>query len=238
MCRVCLWKDSIKVVSFDCGGTIYYETEEDYVVFHRILIKLGHRFESSKVKEALEDARRWWRQERTRSKEVWNEKAWIKLLQKMVLDLAIPDKALAERLCDCYLSEAGFQAYGDAKSVLKKLKDVGFRLIAISNVSSSRNLATYLRKAGVLEYFEMLVASGDVGYEKPNPEIFNIASKLSETPVKNILHVGDKYEEDYLGACAAGMNAILIDREGVHVNKRCPRMSSLTELFGLLDHSL
>ncbi|MBO3842466.1 MAG: HAD family hydrolase [Candidatus Brockarchaeota archaeon] len=229
-----MFKNRIKTVSFDCGGTLYYEAEEDYMVFHRILLKLGYRFESVKVKEALEDARVWWSKEKARTREVWNEKAWVRLLRKMVSNLAISDQDLAEQLRGHWLSEAGFRAYEDAEPTLKKLKDNGFKLITISNVSSSRNLATYLRKAGLLEYFEMLVASGDLGCEKPNAEIFRIASRLSNTPVENMLHVGDKYEEDYLGARAAGMNAILIDRRGMFGGEHCPKISSLTDLVDLL----
>ncbi len=229
-----LFKNSVKTVSFDCGGTLYYEAEEDYIVFHRILLKLGYRFEPVEVREALKDARLWWSREKARTREVWNENTWISLLRKMVSNLSIPNQALAEQLRDYWLSQAGFRVYEDAEHTLKKLKDSGFQLITISNVSSSRNLATYLRKAGLLEYFAILIASGDVGFEKPNPEIFLVASRLSKTPVEKILHVGDKYEEDYLGARAAGVNAILIDRRGRYGDKQCLKIFSLKELISLL----
>ena len=214
------------------------EAEEDYLVFHRILLKLGYRFEPVEVEKALKAARLWWSQEKARSREVWNENTWIKLLRKMVSNLSIPNQALAEHLLDYWLSESVFQAYEDAGHALKELKNNGFQLITVSNVSSSRNLAAYLRKAGLLEYFDMLVASGDVGFEKPNPEIFHIASRLSKTPLEKILHVGDKYEEDYLGARAAGVNAILIDRMGRYEDKQCLKISSLKELTSLLQNSV
>ncbi|MGQ9596659.1 MAG: HAD family hydrolase [Thermoproteota archaeon] len=228
------WKGIIKTISFDCGGTLYYEAEEDFIIFHRILFRLGYRSELAEVKEALEDARQWWSHEKARTKEIWNENAWVRLLQKMISNLAIPDHALAEQLRNCWLSEADFQAYRDVEHCLKELKSSRLQLIAISNVSSGMNLATYLRRAGILEYFSILIASGDVGHEKPDPEIFHTASELSKTPLENMLHVGDKYEEDYLGACAAGMNAILIDRKGIYGDKHCAKISSLTELFSLL----
>jgi len=229
-----LFKNTVKTVSFDCGGTLYYEVEEDYIVCHRILLKLGYRFEPVEVREALKDARLWWSREKARTREVWNENTWISLLRKMVSNLSIPNQALAEQLRDYWLSQAGFRVYEDAEHTLKKLKDSGFQLITVSNVSSSRSLATYLRKAALLEYFVILIASGDVGVEKPNPEIFRVASRLSKTPVEKILHVGDKYEEDYLGAREAGVNAILIDRKGRYGDKQCLKIFSLKELVGLL----
>ena len=133
-----------------------------------------------------------------------------------------------------WLLEADFRAYDDAAPTLNELKSAGFKLIVISNVSSSKNLKTYLRKAGIPNHFEAIIASGDVGYEKPNPEIFKIASKISNTPLKSILHIGDKYEEDYVGASAAGLKALQLDRKGLYKDKQCPKIATLTELVNLL----
>ncbi|MEM3442855.1 MAG: HAD-IA family hydrolase [Candidatus Bathyarchaeia archaeon] len=141
---------------------------------------------------------------------------------------------IAYQLRDGWLAEAKFEAYEDAEPTLKQLKDSGFQIIAISNVSSKRNLTTYLEKAGLLHYFSVIVASADIGHEKPDPEIFKVASQISKVPLTNMLHVGDKYEEDYLGAQSAGAEAILIDRKGIHKNKECQKISKLTELIDIL----
>ena len=77
-------------------------------------------------------------------------------------------------------------------------------MIVISNVSSKRNLQTYLDKVGLADYFNILVASGNVGYEKPNLEIFRIASELSNTSLTRMMHVSDRYGEGYLGAKLRG----------------------------------
>ena len=224
----------VKAVSFDCGGTLYYEVEQDHVVFHKILNSLGYEFEVAEVKRALDDARVWWNGEKAKTGEVWTEDSWAKLLQKMASNLAIPDPPwIAERLREHWLLEADFRAYDDAVPTLNELKSAGFKLIIISNVSSSKNLKTYLRKAGIPNCFEAIIASGDVGYEKPNPKIFKIASKLSNTPLKSILHIGDKYEEDYIGAYNAGLKALLLDRKGLYKDKQCPKIATLTELIDL-----
>jgi len=234
-----VWVDmfrEIKAVSFDCGGTLYYEVEEDYIVFHRILHKLGYGFELAKVKESLDDARFWCNYVKARTRKVWNENTWLNLLQRMASNLGISDSvSTAQHLRDHWLREAEFKAYEDAVPTLNELKNAGFKLMIISNVSSLRNLKTYLRKAGIPNLFNVIIASGDVGYEKPSSEIFKIASKTLNIPLKGILHVGDKYEEDYLGAYNAGLNAILIDRKGIHKNKQCPKISTLTELTNILQ---
>jgi hypothetical protein len=55
-----MWEcDKIRAISFDCGGTLYYEVEEDYVVFYRILQRFGYGFEVAEVKKALDKVRFW-----------------------------------------------------------------------------------------------------------------------------------------------------------------------------------
>ena len=231
-----MWEcDKIGAISFDCGGTLFYEVEQDHVVFHKILNSLGYEFEVAEVKRALDDARVWWNGEKAKTGEVWTEVSWAKLLQKMVSNLTIPDSSwIVAQLCERWLLEANFRAYDDVLPTLNELKSAGFKLIVISNVSSSKNLKTYLRKAGIPNCFEATIASGDIGYEKPNPEIFRKASKILNIPASQILHVGDKYEEDYIGAYNAGLKALLLDRKGLYKDKQCPKIKTLTELIHLL----
>ncbi|MGB9778679.1 MAG: HAD family hydrolase [Candidatus Bathyarchaeales archaeon] len=226
---------SIRAVSFDCGGTLYYEVEGDHIVFHRILHELGYDFGVAEVERALHDARVWWNSEKAKTGEVWTERSWAKLLQRMAMNLKIPESiSVAECLREHWLLTAEFRAYEDAVPTLNELKNKGFTLIVISNVSSRKNLKTYLRKAGIPNYFDAIIASGDVGYEKPNPEIFRTASRTLNIPLNCILHIGDKYEEDYLGAYNAGLKALLIDRKNRYTRIQCPKISNLKELTSLL----
>ncbi len=50
------------------------------------------------------------------------------------------------------------------------------------------------------------------------------------------MHVGDNYITDVLGARSAGIEGILLDREGVRRDTAldCPRIESLSELVDLL----
>ncbi|MEM2917462.1 MAG: HAD-IA family hydrolase [Candidatus Bathyarchaeia archaeon] len=226
---------NIETVSLDCGGTLYYEAVQEFVVYKEILNELGYDVNDSVVKEALESARACWLEEKARTDKIWNDDMRISLLKKMVATLGLSNpNTLAMKLSNLWFQKAAFQAYEDAEPTLKMLKQRGIRVIAVSNVSSEKNLRIYLDKAGLGNYFDVLVASGTVGYEKPNPEIFKIASKLSNTPLTRMMHVGDKYEEDYLGAKSVGMKALLLDRKGLHKNENCMRISRLDELFAYL----
>ena len=57
------------------------------------------------------------------------------------------------------------------------------------------------------------VFSGIVGFEKPDPRIFEIAlHKAGEVAPDQALHIGDSLRKDYLPARSLGMHALLLDR--------------------------
>lgn len=222
----------IKVVSFDFGETLAYETTKDYVLFQQILKELGYDFPVEQVREAMKFARERWRTES--HGKVWNENEMIKFHKNVLSRLRVQNLELAIKTARMLPQRLGFKAYDDAEATLKELKKRGYRLIIISNVSSKSNLETYLKKAGLNGYFEALFASGSMGVEKPSPQIFCIAVNEMNIPSHEMLHVGDSYENDYLGAKNAGVNAVLLDRREKYGAKECRRISSLNQLLELL----
>ena len=223
----------VKVVSFDFGGTLAYEAIDDSIILQQILQELGYRIKKNDIEEAMKNAREWWRREK--GEKVWNEEAMREFHEKLLSELGIlnPEK-LAEKTSKILPRKLDFKAYDDAEQTLKNLKRMGYSLIIISNVSSRRNLETYMEKAGLNGYFNALFASGSMGVEKPNPQIFHRAAKEMNVPCQAMVHIGDSYEIDYLGAENAGMMGILIDRKGNYRDKECRKISSLTQLLKLL----
>jgi len=57
--------------------------------------------------------------------------------------------------------------------------------------------------------FQHIIASCEVGWAKPDPEIFLEASRRLGIPPTEILHVGDRWELDIDGALRAGCGAVL-----------------------------
>ena len=80
-------------------------------------------------------------------------------------------------------------------------------------------------------YLQHVVISGIVGYSKPHPEIFRIALRLAGIEPSQAIHVGDLYESDIVGARNAGIQGVLIDREGTASNLDCPRIMNLGDIY-------
>lgn len=105
-----------------------------------------------------------------------------------------------------------FTAYPDVIPALGALRDRGLRLIAVSNWDCS--LPRVLERCGLGGMLDGTVTSAEAGARKPDPAIFAAALELAGCTAEEALHVGDTADEDVAGARAAGIRALLIDREG------------------------
>ncbi|PYY20290.1 MAG: hypothetical protein DMG60_00860 [Acidobacteria bacterium] len=111
--------------------------------------------------------------------------------------------------------------------VLESMKEK-FRLAVISN--SDGHMAERLATVGLGKYFEHVIDSGNVGYEKPAPQIFQAALAAMGVLADRALYLGDIYSIDYLGAQKVGMSAMLMDVAGVYATRNLPRIESLLDL--------
>jgi len=87
-----------------------------------------------------------------------------------------------------------------------------------------------LGRCGICDCFASITDSGNVGHEKPRPEIFTAALRAMKADPAESLYVGDVYSVDYIGAHNAGMDAVLFDVSGAYRGRELPRVESLAEL--------
>jgi putative hydrolase of the HAD superfamily len=81
-----------------------------------------------------------------------------------------------------------------------------------------------LEHLGVSKFFAHVFLSSELGADKPDPEIFRRALRLSATRPNETLHVGDDPERDWQGAAVAGLRIFRLQR---------PR-NSLRDLLAML----
>jgi HAD superfamily hydrolase (TIGR01549 family) len=97
-----------------------------------------------------------------------------------------------------------------------------YRLGVISDTvfSPGRALRTMLADEGLLDLFEVLIFSDEVGRSKPEPEPFTIACDRFGIEPRELVHIGDREDKDVAGSHAIGARAILctavIDRGSSH----------------------
>jgi putative hydrolase of the HAD superfamily len=115
---------------------------------------------------------------------------------------------------------------------LRELRARGLRLAAVSNAEG--RVASDLDEAGLGGFLEFVLDSHVVGVAKPDPEIFRMALRRLELSPESVVHVGDVYAIDVVGARAAGVTPVLIDAAGRYADADCPRIRGVDELPALL----
>lgn len=135
----------------------------------------------------------------------------------------------------------GVVPYPDTIPVLQKLRQNGYKIGLITNAMLPMWMRDIeLRHYQLLDYFDVRLSSGDVGYIKPHPAIYQEALKQLETPPEQAVFVGDRPAYDIAGANNAGMISIWMNPphleeklDGIEANYT---ITSLTELLPILEH--
>lgn len=104
------------------------------------------------------------------------------------------------------------------KGVLRRLR-TSYGLGIVSN-SLAPNTIFDLRVADILDFFDAIVISSDVGKRKPHPLIFQKALERMGLEPSEAVFVGDNLYEDILGAKGVGMKAVLLTHPLVEKARR------------------
>ncbi|MDD5190302.1 MAG: HAD family hydrolase [Dehalococcoidales bacterium] len=104
----------------------------------------------------------------------------------------------------------------------------------ISNYDHPKHLHRLVRDAGIYGYFSKVTISGDHGINKPDPAIFQLTLENTGLHSSEVLFVGDS-REDVVGANAAGLVSVLIDRKkhGLDYGQKFT-ITSLNDILGLI----
>lgn len=118
------------------------------------------------------------------------------------------------------------------KEALDRIRSLGYRMGVVSN--SDGTMRRTVKQIGFAHLFDGLVDSSVVGFEKPDPRIFEVALQAIGARPDRTVHVGDLYAADVLGARAAGVHAVLLDPWHDWPDVDCPKVADLAELAALL----
>lgn len=107
-----------------------------------------------------------------------------------------------------YINLFYWRLFPDTVSTLELLNSKGYTMNILSNhVPEAKNI---IEKLGISRYFDKIFISADMGVEKPNPIIYQMALSHTTKDALKIM-IGDSYEADIIGALNNGFdNAIMV----------------------------
>jgi HAD superfamily hydrolase (TIGR01549 family) len=125
----------------------------------------------------------------------------------------------------------------DNRETLRKLRNRGYRLGALSN--NDGYLEDRLIQEDVHNLFDAIADSANEGVVKPDPRIFQIMEQRLGAKPGECLYVGDDFERDVRGAHAAGWQAAYLQASAGSAKPENDAadlvIHSLRDLVNLLD---
>ena len=215
---------SIEVIFFDVGGTLLFPDHEKTLI---PLWNRGLRPTEAQLLVAERAARKEMDQLISQTVKV-DQSYWDTYYSRLLNEIGVNDDALHGQLVKLIRTSANWSRMRPGTfEVLASLKRK-YRLAVISN--SDGHMGERLASLGFGPYFQHVTDSGNVGHEKPAPQIFQAALSAMSVQADRALYLGDIYAVDYLGAQKAGMKPMLMDIAGVYSQTDLPRIDSLAEL--------
>lgn len=119
--------------------------------------------------------------------------------------------AEADALFEQYLGyyEESWALFPDVLPCLDRLAPLGLGIISNGN---SRQQRQKLRELGIIDRFDVVIVSEEVGVSKPDPKIFRHACQAANQKPSECIYVGDKLETDAQAAHSAGFTGIWLNR--------------------------
>ncbi|MHA2231712.1 MAG: HAD family hydrolase [Candidatus Hodarchaeales archaeon] len=233
----------VEAVLFDFGGTLFDFDPNNVEIWTQVAAQFGKTItpDDSKLLQGLVDqAEAFDRLMLTKSIRLGRdipEEEWLKLNTIVLTAIEISDPSAIRAVQEAFTAREGcYRIFPDTKQTLNDLKQLGKRIGIVSNSTpkGATNRRPILQKHGILEYFETIILSSEVGIAKPDREIFEIAlGDFGLEDPQRVWHVGDFFGADVVGARNAGIIPVLIDPTGLR-NADCLCVHTLSEVVSLL----
>ena len=126
----------------------------------------------------------------------------------------IHDRSLAVKFSDRYVEVSPKQTtlFPDTIDTLEELKKLDYKMHIITN-GFEEVQHIKLDNSNLKPFFDVIVCSENVGYNKPDIRVFNYAMNKAKALADKSVMIGDDRAVDVQGALRAGMRAILFDPE-------------------------
>lgn len=149
--------------------------------------------------------------------------------------LGINDEERALRMSDGYIELSPNQTltFPNTKETLEELKSKGYKMGIITNGFEEVQYRK-LKNCDLLQFFDVVVCSEDVGYSKPDKRVYDYALDKIQSKATNSIMIGDDMKADVLGANAAGLTGVLFDPSKTNYSNEIQRIKNLSEVPSML----
>ncbi|MFW9985170.1 MAG: HAD family hydrolase [Candidatus Odinarchaeota archaeon] len=233
--------EKIRGIFFDFGGTLFDYYPSNVVIWANIAKRLGFDISPSdpRIRRGIRKQIEAFEKLGKPFSELSSDELHI-LNSHVLKALGIETEGTKETIvAEFKAREQGKQhtIYPDTLETLRNIKEIGIRIGLLSNTDHRLALSRRptLKENGILHYFDIIILSVEVGVQKPQKEIFDIA--LREIGIKNpaqVMHIGDSPIEDVWGARNAGFIPVLFDPMELFSTENVIKIKTLSDILHYL----
>lgn len=228
-----------KAVLFDVGMTLIQPRFSSAEICATICAQYGYSVSLARIEEEMSDFTDTLMARYRERGDLWASeegvrKFFVQLYTEFFEALGLPQpRELAASVYERAQLPENWTPFPEVRGLLAELKERGLILGVVSDWGEW--LAELLLSLGLSCYLDFVIVSAVVGATKSNPHIFQLALQRAGVQANEALYVGDTYHTDILGARAAGLKPILLDRSGsVPTTVDCPVIGGLEEVWEFL----
>ena len=206
-------------VSFDLGQTL---VDLDYELL--IAQAATQRVTLDRTVLVLATSEAWRRYEKAKANLATGPAAWAAFMKALLLRARVPcdaphppgSNAEIDALTDYLWKQQPErnlwrQPIDGMFELVFELADLGVPVGVLTNSEGrARQLVQQLGLGGAVT---AVVDSGCVGIEKPDSRVFHLMARELGCAVEKVVHVGDSYQADVMGALSTGMRAIWFTKD-------------------------
>ena len=142
----------------------------------------------------------------------WEERFTLEAYERLIGEHLRPDPALAAQLTDRYRA-VNIHHVGIHPDAIETLEVVGARYpLGLITNGLSHIQRPKIERYDLERYFEVVLVSGEAGVQKPDPAIFTLALDALGVAPGAAVYIGDNPYHDVVGARAAGVGAVWVNR--------------------------
>jgi FMN phosphatase YigB (HAD superfamily) len=231
--------DSVRTVFFDFDGTLVFHKPDSFEMISAFCAEIGQPLSAEAE----------WRGRRTRHEyfvdpviraklnnfgpgEFWQHFN-RHLLEAVCIEGNLDDLAeeVSNRIADVDLT---YYCPEEGGRTLTELRNRGYGLGLITNRENVDHFYGLLDQLELRPFFDVTLASGEVGIHKPEPGVFCAALERAEATAAESVYVGDNYWADVVGARRAGLTPVLLDPQRLFPEADCLVLDELDDLLAWL----
>ena len=215
-------------VLFDAAETLFTTRGSVGDIYRSVARDFGSTASASEIQEAFD---RQFQRSGPLTRD--DEKTWWKdVVYRVFSDVGMVDDfdAMFDAIYELFRDSRGWILFPETHRVLEEFRRNQVKLGVISNFDS--RLYTVLSDLRILPLFDSVTICSEVGFAKPQPEIFMAATRALGVAARRVLFTGDSLLDDFLAGKGVGMETFLLDRSGRYAAMQSVRtIANLSELL-------